>query len=399
MNKKTAWTTGSTALLLFAVLGAHVGVWASQLPAVADKASFSLGDIGLRLMVVSVASIVASLLVGRVIDSLGRRVFSVLGLLVMAASFLLFGSSNLEGLMGMAIFLLFGVAIGILDVAVNTVGSDYERSLKRPLMIGLHGAFSAGAAVAAGLCALFLGIGSDGLLLTTGVLMFLSAVWVGFAKFPAMPSVEAESAEENIQPSNFKFFGLPLVIVAIGTICFFGDGILEGFAPLYFSSDLLNASAELTALAVGSFHFASFAGRVVSAFVFAKFGRDLVIILWSGLGCGLSVTFFIAFTDSPYFALVGMVLAGFLLSPVIPTTYSALGRLGGTVSGRAISWLTSGSYAAFTVAPAVSGFVAQSSSLRTPIIIAGVCYIACAIFALTALLNKADAPLKETVDA
>ena len=51
------------------------------------------------------------------------------------------------------------------------------------------------------------------------------------------------------------------VAVTLVTLCFFGDGVLEGYVALYLR-DLLGAGALLTGVGLALFHGASLAGRL-----------------------------------------------------------------------------------------------------------------------------------------
>ena len=58
-------------------------------------------------------------------------------------------------------------------------------------------------------------------------------------------------------------------------------------------------------------------------------------------------------------AIGGLLLVGFAIAPVVPTTLSLAGR-----SGQAVATTTAAGYGAFIVSPLTIGLLAQATSLR-----------------------------------
>jgi MFS family permease len=366
------WKYWVTASLLFLLLGVQVGVWGSQLPAIQEMAGLSVAGLGLSLSALAGASILAAVVTGRYIDRAGTRVFAVGGIVTAGGALVGIGTLPIDGLAGLAWFLLFGVGVGAFDVAVNATGSNLERMTGAKVMIGLHAAFSAGAAFSAAVCAVFLGSGvpSPALLLGAGCLFLVVGPALLFLPVPSAPTYAGVTATRGSEvPAR-----VPIVVVLVavaGTACFFGDGILQSFGPVFFA-DYLAGGATAAAIAVAVFQGASFAGRVMGVAVLARVRHDNAIMVWSAFLSAVAVLA-VALSPGVPVALVGMGVAGLCLSPLIPTAYSTLGRLSNP--GRSIAALTSCGYAAFSVAPAVAGVIAQASSLVIPLLVAAAAYL------------------------
>ncbi|NUP74066.1 MAG: MFS transporter [Sinomonas sp.] len=369
---------GITAVVMFVLLGAHVGVWGASLPWVATEGNLDPVQIGIALAVVALVSIVTSLWAGRAIDLRGRRAVLVAGLAAMSLAFLSFGFLPLGPLLGKVSFVFLGIAIGLLDVAVNTIGSDFEKTLDKQLMVGLHAGFSGGAAAGAGLVAAFTGVGAAPQTVLVGVGVLFAAAAVSAAHLPLPVHVLDAEVSLAAECARRPRIGLLAGIVAVGTVCFFGDGLMENFSPLFFA-DRLQTTATVTALAVSAFHACSFIGRVVLGIALMRTRRDIPIILTSAILAAGAVTILIVPATGVPAAVIGMGITGFVLAPLIPTAYSYLGRRGGSAAGRSISLLTSASYAAFTLAPAAGGLIASAFGTQGSMLLAGLSYTAGAV--------------------
>jgi MFS family permease len=63
-------------------------------------------------------------------------------------------------------------------------------------------------------------------------------------------------------------------------------------------------------------------------------------------------------------AIGGLLLVGFAIAPVVPTTLSLAGRSAPGRSGQAVATTTAAGYGAFIVSPLTIGLLAQATSLR-----------------------------------
>ncbi|MGO1053135.1 MFS transporter [Crossiella sp. CA198] len=361
-----------TAVLLFAVFGAQLGVWSASLPALAREHGLGPGALGARLAAVALTSVIAVLIAGRISDRRGRRGVAVLGIGLTAVSYGLFLFGPQTEAVSFLLFAAYGLAAGLLDVAANATGSDLEAHTGRNVMVGLHAGFSAGAATGAFGAVLFelAGAGHRELFAVTAVLVFLAGGLVLVAGFPPhrRPAVAPVAGRSPLRAAVIA----PIVLV--GTVCFFGDGVMQSFVPLYLSQTVGAAAG------VALFHLASLCGRVAAVPLLLRGGNEVVVLVTCGLAAAAGVLL-VAWQGPAWLALAGMALAGLMLSPVIPIAYSLLGRVAGNSAGAAISLLTACSYGAFTAAPAIAGVLAETVSLRATLMLALCCYLACALIA------------------
>jgi len=166
---------------------------ATRIPAVRDHAGVSHGGLGLALACLAAGSIVAMPVAGGLAARHGSPPVVRAGIVALAVS---------GGLVALAPSLialcllcaLLGASTGWLDVSMNAHGVTVERAAARPLLSGLHAAFSAGGLLGAGLGALAAGAAVDARvqLALTGALVLVAGLACARALLP--PSADAAGA-------------------------------------------------------------------------------------------------------------------------------------------------------------------------------------------------------------
>ena len=128
---------------LFAFDGAVFGSWAARIPDVTTQVGASHTALGLALLCVSIGALASMQLAGALCARLGAGlVASVSAVLICVAVTLPGLARSLPELA--AALLAFGAATGAVNVAANSAGVRLEAAGDRPIMPGLHAAFSFG---------------------------------------------------------------------------------------------------------------------------------------------------------------------------------------------------------------------------------------------------------------
>jgi predicted MFS family arabinose efflux permease len=146
------------------------------------------------------------------------------------------------------------------------------------------------------------------------------------------------------------------------TLCFFGDGAIEGYAAL-FLRDALASGTLLTGVALAAFHGASMAGRLV----FSRAADERLVLTIAGLLASAAMAV-VVLARVPALAAAGLLVVGFALAPVVPTALSLAGRSAPGRSATAVSLVTTVGYSAFVLGPALVGLLASATSLRTALV-------------------------------
>jgi len=369
---------------LFAGLGLQVGAWAVLIPHLVATRDLAPAELGAALAVMAGTSIGALAAAGPLADRLGRRPLAVAGAAGFAATFALFAAVQAPVALWPTLG-LFGVASGFLDLAANAVGSDYERAHRVRAMIRLHAGFSGAAAAGALLAGV---IGSETYWVVALVYVALAAA-AAVAPLPpheeaahdplagaphetAVAAGEESSARDEIVaagdessgPGRLVLLRTPAIAVAVGlvTLCFFGDGAIEGFAAL-FLRDVLESGSLLTGAALAAFHSASLIGRLV----FSRPADERVVLTIAGLLASAAMAVVVV-ARTPAIAAGGLLLVGFALAPIVPTALSIAGRNAPGRSATAVSLVTTVGYSAFVLGPPAVGALAGVTSLRTALV-------------------------------
>jgi MFS family permease len=362
---------------LFAGLGLQVGAWAVLIPHLVSTRGLTPAELGAGLAVMAATSIGALAAAGPLADRIGRRPLAVAGAAGFAATFALLGGVEAQVALWPTLA-LYGVASGFLDLAANAVGSDYERAHRRRAMIRLHAGFS-GAAAAGALMAG--AIGADTLWIVTAAYVALAGAAIVAPLPPHEASAVAGAAHEtslavggerspaaagdaSSRGGRLALLRTPAIAVAVGlvTLCFFGDGAIEGYAALFLRG-VLESSPLLTGMALAAFHTASLTGRLV----FSRPGDERLVLTVAGLLASAAMAV-VVLANSAAVAAAGLLVVGFALAPIVPTALSIAGRNAPGRSATAVSLVTTVGYSAFVLGPPAVGALAEVTSLRTALI-------------------------------
>lgn len=349
----------AVASLLFVVLGAHVGAWSVQIAALAVALRLDAGPLGVALSAGAAGGILTLLLGGRIADRLGRRAVLLVGLLGAGTAFALLALAHDLGTTVLVV-LLYGLTVSFVDLGANLVGTDYERAHDAVALTGLQAGFSAGAVAGALGATLALAAGIDYRIVFLGMagLFAVSAVVVIGASLP--PRETATGPARPRGASVLRVSGVLLAAVVV-TVCFFGDGALEGFLAVFLRRGV-GAGVLLAGLGVAGFHSASFAGRVLADRVLQRVAVGRVIAVAGVLAVAGIMT---ALTASvPAVAIAGLLLTGFAIAPVVPSGLSLAARSAPDRPGQAVAAVTAVGYSSFLLSPLAVGALATATDLR-----------------------------------
>jgi predicted MFS family arabinose efflux permease len=294
---------------------------------------------------------------GRVIARFGARGAATAAALVMGA--LLAGVLHWPSLIWLLLSnVLFGACMSLFDVAINTEGSALEAAGGRPIMGNLHGNFSLGGMLGAGITGALIraDLAAPWQLAGFGAGF---AVWVALAA-RAMLAVHPE-AESNEPRAHFVW---PRgVLLVIGLLAFAGmtaEGAMYDWCVLYLKQEV-HMTQDQAALGYAAFSGAMAVMRFAGDALRMRFAERSILRV-GGLTTAIAMAV-VLLSDLPWIAIGGYALVGAGLAQVVPILYNAATRVPGNSRAASIASISSIGYAGFMIGPPLIGGIAQAVSL------------------------------------
>jgi MFS family permease len=340
----------------FLAAGMGMSAWAVLVPFAKTRLDLNAAELGLVLLCLGIGSLIAMPIAGRLTSRFGCRLV-ILSSGVIAGLLLPFLAIAPIPLLLAIALLLFGAAIGTLDVSMNIQAVIVEKKHGTHLMSGFHGLFSVGGFVGSGGMALMLSAGLRPLMACVS----MTAVIVGAVCVAAPHLSRADAAVEKGSPA----FAVPHgAVIFLGIVCFLVF-LAEG-ATLDWGALLLTMSGGFTpdqgGLGYAVFAIAMTAGRLTGDRVIQRWGRKRVMAL--GGSCAAAGFFTSTLAPTSEIALIGFSLIGVGASNIVPILFAAAGRQQDMPAAAAVSAVTTLGYAGVLAGPALIGFVAHASSLH-----------------------------------
>ncbi|MGF6192690.1 MFS transporter [Serratia sp. 2723] len=340
--------------LAFFIAGLAMATWAPLVPFAKTRIGIDDGSLGLLLLCIGVGSLMAMPLTGLLTGKFGcRRVILLAGIALCIDLPLLV---LMDSTLGMALaLLLFGAAMGMLDVAMNIQAVVVERASNRAMMSGFHGFFSVGGIAGAGGVSALLWLGLGPLQATLIAVVAILALLLIASKNLLRESGGDKEGPMFVLPRGWVMF--------IGLLCFImflAEGSMLDWSALYLTI-MRGMDHNQAGLGYALFSIAMTIGRLNGDRVVNAMGRYQVLLLGS-LCAAFGLVLAIAI-DSAIASLIGFMLVGVGASNVVPILFSAAGNQRIMPANLAIASVTTVGYAGILAGPAVIGLIAQIFSL------------------------------------
>ncbi|WP_380283297.1 MFS transporter [Kitasatospora purpeofusca] len=341
--------------LVFAVHGAVGGTFVSRIPWIQDHLGLSPGQLGLALVMPAIGSSLAMPLAGRVVHRYGGRA-AVAGLMALCCLGLPLPVLAPSLPVLCLVLLAYGATAGMSDVVMNAQGVEIEQRLGRSIMSSLHGMWSAGGLVAAGVAILAAHQGFDPRVqigVTAFALLALAQLACG-----ALP--DRRAPEQSEAPPRFA---LPprssLVIGLVGFCAVFAEGASMDWSGVYLR-DVTGASPTVAAAAYTAFSLTMAVSRLAGDAAIRRLGAVRAARLSGAIATAGGLL--VVAADRPALAIPGFALIGVGVAVVVPLAFAAAGRIGSNPS-QAIAGVATVTYTSGLIAPAIVGGLAQATSL------------------------------------
>lgn len=340
--------------MAFFVAGLGMAAWAPLVPFAKTRLALDDGALGLLLLCIGAGSMLAIPFTGLLTGKFGCRRVILLAGLALCIDLPLLATMDSTGGMALAL-LLFGAAIGMIDVAMNIQAVIVERASGRAMMSGFHGFFSVGGIAGAGGISAVLWLGLTPLMASLVAVLAIALLLALAGRHLLRDSGAQEGSPLFVLPRGWVMF--------IGMLCFImflAEGSMLDWSALFLTT-LRGVEHSQAGLGYALFSITMTLGRLNGDRVVNALGRYKVVLagsLCAALGLALAVMF-----NGAIIALVGFMLVGLGASNVVPILFSAAGNQRDMPANLAIASVTTVGYAGILAGPALIGFIAQLSSL------------------------------------
>jgi fucose permease len=297
-------------------------------------------------------------LIGRLLPKLGSRQLVRVSVVGYCAAGPLVGLAADPLELAGALF-AWGAFQGALDVSMNTQAVALETVQKHPLMSTFHGAWSTGALIGASL-----GAAAVAAHVALAPQLLILAVPVLAAAAVLSPSmVDDQPTEHSHEPLPGRWRSRAVLILgAIALATMLCEGAAADWSAVY-----LRGSPHLTAAVAGlgytTFALTMAAVRLTGTHLLRRYRPERLLPLLALIGSA-GMTIALA-SGSGTLGLVGFACLGAGTALVVPTAFSAAGRLPDLPPGVAIATVSALGWVGFVCGPPLIGQLASITGLRT----------------------------------
>ena len=361
-----------------------IGQWIPRIPDIKDALGLSDAQLGLALLSMPLGTLVGFSIAGRLIHHMGLRTSCRIFLPVWALLFILPAlAQNLSQLM--VALAVSGLAIGMIETAMNTEAARIENAAGKRLMSRCHGFWSIGTMVGALLGGLIAHLGFD---VGTHFLIVMPLIAVGgYFAATALPSVlpvgrevvksldsaplstgmaVSNSSDGNDTPADEAgLFTLPGKAILLLCIMPLGIMMVEGAFidwSAVFMRDVMEASPLLIAVTYSFFSIVMATVRLSGDAISERFG-ELAVVRASGLAATIGIGLF-AMAPNTFWVFVAAAIAGAGVAIVFPLAVTAAANRPGRSSADNVAALNMIAFSAFFFAPPLIGFLSDAIGLR-----------------------------------
>ncbi|CNI23407.1 MFS transporter [Yersinia pekkanenii] len=340
--------------LAFFIAGLGMAAWAPLVPFAKERIGLSDGSLGLLLLCIGVGSMLAMPLTGMLTAKWGCRATILLAGAVLCLDLPLLVLMNTPIAMAMAL-LVFGAAMGIIDVAMNIQAVIVEKASGRAMMSGFHGLFSVGGIAGAGGVSALLWLGLSPLTAIIATVILMAILLLTANKNLLQGSGEPHDGPLFVWPRGWVMF--------IGFLCFvmfLAEGSMLDWSAVFLTT-LRGIEPSQAGMGYAVFAIAMTLGRLNGDRIVNRLGRYKVLLggsLCASIGIITAIT-----VDSSIAAFMGFMLVGLGASNVVPILFTAAGNQTVMPTNLAVASITTIGYAGILAGPAAIGFIAQLSNL------------------------------------
>ncbi len=370
---------------VFFAHGVLFASWAAHIPHVKARLGADNGTLGIALLGTPMGSVSAIVVAGYLVPRIGSRRVVQAALLGYCVSGPFVGLAGSVVALFVALF-LWGAFLGMLDIAMNTQAITVEGAKRRPLMNGMHASWSIGAFAGAGVGALGVAVGLtlSRQLLVLGTVVLLVAGWLTTSLLPDAPHDDEHDRARGAR----RISAAMLLLGAVAFASMLCEGAAADWSSVYLRESL-GASTASSGLGYAGFALAMVLVRFFGNRLLGRYPADVLLPALAGAACvGFAAALVV---DAVPAGIAAFSLLGAGVGTVVPTVFSAAGRLPGVHPGVGVAAVSGLGWAGFVCGPPLIGQLADAFSL--PVALALVPVLTAVIAVATRHVTALRAPM------
>ncbi|MFR0672210.1 MFS transporter [Enterobacterales bacterium AW_CKDN230030176-1A_HGKHYDSX7] len=342
-----------TTRLSFFIAGFALSCWAPLVPFVQARIGADAATLGNILLCLGLGAVIGMPASGACSARVGAKPVIVVGAVCMLVILPLLSVLSTPLALGLCL-LVFGAAVGAIDVAANIHGMAVQDAAGTPLMSGFHGLYSVGGLIGAsgmaGLIASGVGLGVSTLLAAAVIVTCLGVAVPGFLR-------TATSAGGVLLAMPR---GIVLTLGALILICFLSEGAMLDWGAVLLAQEK-QVDVSLSGVGYAVFALAMTVIRLVGDRLVGRFGEFRVLIVgFSFTALGVAIT---ACSSGLAGVLLGLFIAGLAVGNVVPALFTLVGRQRVMPVQSAVAAVSICGYLGVLLGPALIGYVAHWTGL------------------------------------
>lgn len=342
---------------IFFFSGFGCATWAPLVPIVKQGLSVSDDIMGMLLLCIGIGSFLSMPLSGALARKYGcRKVITIASIIFIIILLAITQVNSVYQLV--PLLLLFGSAMGLIDVVMNINAVFVEQASGRSIMSNFHAMWSIGCFVGAGIFGIWLSLGLSPLMATIiAVLIMLALLSLCYGKL--LPYGAKEDEKESTLLAIPK--GIIIFFSIIIGISFLAEGAVMDWSGIYIT-EVHGMDIALAGTGYSIYSVAMFITRITGDYAVNRFGKKIMVaggLLLSFIGFMLLV-----FASWEPLIFSAFFLMGIGLANVVPVIYSLAGNQTDMPSGQAVAAMGTFGYLGMLCGPAAIGYISNATSLN-----------------------------------
>lgn len=315
-------------------------------------------QLGLSLLGLPLGTLISLVFAGGIVDKLGTRNASRLGLTFVAISLILPTLAWSMLSLFSALFLV-GLSLALIEIGMNVDADRVEKWIKRPIMSSCHGFWSLGALAGTGLGAFCAINGLTPFQQAIIILPLFGLAGLLVIQMRAPIPVPAPSSE------NSPTFALPtkallgLAVFSVGLQM--AEGAAFDWSGIYMK-EVVGANATFVGAAYFAFTLPMAIGRFMGDYLRTAIGPVLLARITTVIACiGL---FILGFSSTPVGSIIAWGLVGIGASMAFPLAITAAAERDDRPASVNVASVFLVAFTAFVIGPPLIGFVSKWIGLQ-----------------------------------